>query len=157
MSDDLASRLRIKAGMIRMGEKIEWGSDVALMMEAADAIERRAAQPAVPEGFWLAPDLPTKAMLRPFYECPPEELEIAYLAMAHIALRAATITDTAKKEGECHCRKCATPEYQMTHFIACSTCGNKRCPHASDHLLACTGSNEPGQPGSVYSGPKAKE
>ena len=35
-------------------------------------------------------------------------------------------------------------------MILCPTCGNKRCPHASDHDLACTGSNEPGQPGSVY-------
>ena len=33
---------------------------------------------------------------------------------------------------------------------ACETCGNKRCPHHTDHRLACTGSNEPGQPGSVY-------
>jgi len=33
----------------------------------------------------------------------------------------------------------------------CSICGNKRCPHAADHDLACTNSNEPGQPGSNYS------
>lgn len=33
---------------------------------------------------------------------------------------------------------------------ACEQCGNKRCPHHTDHTLACTGSNEPGQPGSVY-------
>jgi hypothetical protein len=39
-------------------------------------------------------------------------------------------------------------------FIACETCGNKRCPHATDHRLACTGSNEPGQPGSRYGGIK---
>ncbi|WP_419637208.1 hypothetical protein, partial [Thiolapillus sp.] len=37
-----------------------------------------------------------------------------------------------------------------TKMILCPECGNKRCPHASDHRLACTGSNEPGQPGSVY-------
>jgi hypothetical protein len=35
-------------------------------------------------------------------------------------------------------------------YILCPQCGNKRCPKASDHDLACTGSNEPGQPGSVY-------
>jgi len=35
-------------------------------------------------------------------------------------------------------------------MILCQTCGNKRCPKASDHELECTGSNEPGQPGSVY-------
>ena len=33
---------------------------------------------------------------------------------------------------------------------ACELCGNKRCPHHTDHALACTRSNEPGQEGSVY-------
>lgn len=37
-----------------------------------------------------------------------------------------------------------------TKMILCPTCGCKRCPKASDHDLACTDSNEPGQPGSVY-------
>lgn len=32
----------------------------------------------------------------------------------------------------------------------CSECGNKRCPHATDHRLPCTRSNEPNQPGSQY-------
>lgn len=32
----------------------------------------------------------------------------------------------------------------------CPTCGNKRCPRATDHNLPCTNSNEPGQPGSRY-------
>ena len=36
-----------------------------------------------------------------------------------------------------------------TMFL-CPACGHKRCPKASDHRLACTGSNAPGQPGSVY-------
>jgi hypothetical protein len=40
-----------------------------------------------------------------------------------------------------------------TRMILCTSCGNKRCPHASDHTLACTGSNEPGQKGSVYTSP----
>jgi hypothetical protein len=35
-------------------------------------------------------------------------------------------------------------------MVVCSGCGNKRCPHATDHRLACTGSNDPGQPGSDY-------
>lgn len=33
---------------------------------------------------------------------------------------------------------------------ACERCGNKRCPHHSDHALTCTRSNEPGQTGSVF-------
>jgi hypothetical protein len=36
-------------------------------------------------------------------------------------------------------------------LIACDVCGNKRCPHATDHRLACEGSN--GQPGSDYGVP----
>lgn len=43
-----------------------------------------------------------------------------------------------------------TPNYPG--MLVCSTCGNKRCPHATDHALACTNSNEPGQAGSIYGG-----
>lgn len=48
MSDyaDLKARLSIKADMIQLGEKIEWGSDSAIMREAAaaiDALERKCA------------------------------------------------------------------------------------------------------------------
>ena len=32
----------------------------------------------------------------------------------------------------------------------CEVCGNKRCPHHTDHELACTDSNEPGQKGSIW-------
>ena len=35
-------------------------------------------------------------------------------------------------------------------FIVCPDCGNKRCPKSTDHNLACTKSNEPGQHGSRY-------
>jgi hypothetical protein len=35
-------------------------------------------------------------------------------------------------------------------FIVCPDCGNKRCPRATHHDRACSGSNEPGQPGSIY-------
>lgn len=37
-----------------------------------------------------------------------------------------------------------------TRMILCDLCGNKRCPRATNHELACTGSNEPGQAGSVW-------
>ena len=36
----LVNQLRIKAGVMEMGEKIAWGSDTALMKEAADRIEQ---------------------------------------------------------------------------------------------------------------------
>ncbi len=30
-------------------------------------------------------------------------------------------------------------------MILCEHCGNKRCPHATNHEFRCTGSNEPMQ------------
>jgi hypothetical protein len=39
----------------------------------------------------------------------------------------------------------------LTRMILCPVCGNKRCPHATNHNNPCTNSNEPGQPGSRYS------
>lgn len=62
---------------------------------------------------------------------------------------------------ECSCHRCVKEKnlvereggflpLSATRMIVCPKCGNKRCPHASDHDLACTNSNDPGQPGSVY-------
>jgi hypothetical protein len=39
-------------------------------------------------------------------------------------------------------------------MIVCSDCGNKRCPKASNHRHKCTGSNEVGQYGSIYTAPR---
>jgi hypothetical protein len=58
----------------------------------------------------------------------------------------------------CYCYNCNQDRIepgQMFSIVAytmivCPTCGNKRCPHSTDHNLSCTGSNEPGQPGSRY-------
>lgn len=44
---------------------------------------------------------------------------------------------------------------ELTRMVTCQVCGNKRCPHATDHRWACTSSNEPGQAGSVYGTPPA--
>lgn len=38
----------------------------------------------------------------------------------------------------------------LSRMLLCPECGNKRCPKASDHDLLCTGSNKPGQKGSVF-------
>lgn len=59
---------------------------------------------------------------------------------------------------DCNCRKCIDGKVDkgtglplaMMRFIVCDICGNKRCPHATDCALDCTGSNEPGQEGSVF-------
>jgi hypothetical protein len=38
----------------------------------------------------------------------------------------------------------------VNRMIVCANCGNKRCPHATDHEEECSGSNDPGQEGSSY-------
>jgi hypothetical protein len=49
------------------------------------------------------------------------------------------------------CHRCYSEAGTYCHYmLLCKECGNKRCPKASDHRLDCTGSNESGQPGSVY-------
>lgn len=61
--------------------------------------------------------------------------------------------DELQKNLKCWCHRCFEEQtgYQNhLWMILCPTCGNKRCPKATDHRLECTGSNEPGQKGSVY-------
>ena len=57
----------------------------------------------------------------------------------------------------CYCYNCKSKEVDergfslvIYTFIVCPECGNKRCPKSTDHNLACTNSNEPGQEGSRY-------
>ena len=59
---------------------------------------------------------------------------------------------------QCYCYNCNKDRmdetgripYTLTRMIVCPTCGNKRCPHSTDHNLECTNSNDPGQTGSRY-------
>lgn len=64
---------------------------------------------------------------------------------------------------KCKCRQCLRDRkegeiiegfgfmpVEMTQMICCQKCGNKRCPHATDHRLECTNSNDTGQKGSAY-------
>lgn len=59
---------------------------------------------------------------------------------------------------DCNCARCISEAnlqqdgmpIRYSFMIVCSICGNKRCPHAADHRLECTNSNEPGQAGSLY-------
>ena len=41
-------------------------------------------------------------------------------------------------------------DLRLSRYFLCETCGNKRCPHATNHVHPCSGSNDPGQPGSSY-------
>ncbi len=55
------------------------------------------------------------------------------------------------REGKCGCITCIEGRGEVAiHMVVCPTCGNKRCPKATDHKLSCTNSNAPGQLGSVY-------
>lgn len=59
--------------------------------------------------------------------------------------------DKLKMDGNYDCHRCYQEnDARVNKMIVCPVCGNKRCPRASDHRLECTGSNEPGQAGSVY-------
>lgn len=58
----------------------------------------------------------------------------------------------------CYCYNCNADKLDeesglpvvMLQMILCPECGNKRCPHATDHNNKCTNSNETGQKGSRY-------
>jgi hypothetical protein len=60
----------------------------------------------------------------------------------------------------CPCYRCESPNWReiipgvpAARMCLCPQCGNKRCPAAADHDNPCSGSNEPGQPGSLYADP----
>jgi len=49
-----------------------------------------------------------------------------------------------------HCWKCMDASgISPMGYVLCPVCGNKRCPKAADHDLACTHSNASGQPGAT--------
>ncbi|WP_258923402.1 hypothetical protein [Klebsiella pneumoniae] len=56
----------------------------------------------------------------------------------------------SEQKPDCWCLTCRPVTLNDMRFVVCPDCGNKRCPRANDHRDACTGSNEPGQEGSVY-------
>ena len=58
----------------------------------------------------------------------------------------------SKKFGveECWCESCKPNTMTDMRMILCQICGNKRCPHATNHNNECTNSNEPGQKGSSW-------
>lgn len=57
----------------------------------------------------------------------------------------------------CPCWECDEPSWPeingfkiRARMSLCPKCGNKRCPGAADHRNECSGSNKPGQKGSLY-------
>jgi hypothetical protein len=90
--------------------------------------------------------------LEALQNCANGEDDVLLTRDALAALR----TALEQPEQECWCHKCNENRlvnnipFSATRMILCPTCGNKRCPKASDHCLDCTDSNEPNQPGSLY-------
>lgn len=59
--------------------------------------------------------------------------------------------ETARSKWCCRtCFKELRTEDDWPIMFLCPTCGNKRCPKATNHELPCSGSNAPGQEGSAY-------
>lgn len=54
------------------------------------------------------------------------------------------------QQPQCWCTTCRPNTVSDMRFVVCPACGNKRCPRAHNHALACTGSNDVGQPGSAW-------
>lgn len=83
----------------------------------------------------------------------------SYSEMVTERLRVKDLENRVKEQAElirllqkktCHCYNCADPFTRLTTMIVCPKCGNKRCPHATNHNTACTDSNAPGQEGGRY-------
>lgn len=66
------------------------------------------------------------------------------------ALRVSLTPAYIRNDAFC-CEACfkASGRRLRTFMIACSKCGNKRCPKSSDHRYKCTGSNKPDQVGTL--------
>lgn len=56
----------------------------------------------------------------------------------------------AAQQHACWCSTCRPVVFGDMRMVLCPECGNKRCPRATDHRNACSGSNELGQAGSAY-------
>ena len=70
---------------------------------------------------------------------------------------------TEKIEG-CGCYECVKNDVDengtsvlLKGIITCPLCGNRRCPKATSHENACTGSDDPWQEGSRYNWKIPKE
>jgi hypothetical protein len=85
---------------------------------------------------------------RLIYAAPTEEME--RLARHFAESPDYTVAGALAAVDQCWCHSCRPLGPSRMEMILCPDCGNKRCPKANDHRNACTGSNDPGQPGSAY-------
>jgi hypothetical protein len=111
------------------------------------------------------PDVSRRSLTKP----SPNQARSATTTRRINALFKANITRITRDDGRsppaplgpnelraCWCYECLDqPEHGLQNptvstFIVCPACWDKRCPRATNHRYACTGSNEPGQFGSNY-------
>lgn len=94
---------------------------------------------------WCLPTIPSATLqnlIKDLYEAA-EKSDVKSVGFAEQLF----LSRNVDPNPNCACRACNPHAWWM---VVCSTCGNKRCPHASHHDHACTNSNEPGQPGSGF-------
>jgi hypothetical protein len=86
------------------------------------------------------------------YYLPKEKAWLPEIEEAITAIKQARSAPVQEPVNRYCCHACfkASGGVMLDRMILCSECGNKRCPKASDHRLDCTSSNDPGQPGSIY-------
>lgn len=90
--------------------------------------------------------------------------DAAHAALGEVGI-AGMVALAQEESSNCWCVRCVDEQAQaqrvagasfsmtlgsMGRMIVCPDCGNKRCPRATWHANECTGSNEPGQPGSRF-------
>lgn len=134
------------AGMRKAAEML-----IAVDLEF-DAAEKKAGRPTHDEsGRPVSISAPSPVSPTPRARKEPDAMtEQKYDAMTCPCRRC----DDARRNAAITAREAAKESFAdlwlTSKFIVCPTCGNKRCPHASNHIFPCTGSNAPGQKGSDY-------
>ncbi|WP_260207695.1 hypothetical protein [Klebsiella pneumoniae] len=115
-------------GVLAVMAKYESCRAAILQAEPVTAANKLGKSPVIPDG------LPDGVNI---YHWPKEKTILV-------------LRQDAEAIPDCWCRTCRPVVLNDMRFVVCPDCGNKRCPRASDHRNACTGSNEPGQEGSAY-------
>lgn len=132
------------------------------MVEIMERLLSACNSSAIPDGCVMVPVEPTKDILDEFDSIIDYGAEDSVDAWHRLLAAAPQLPGSepatvpgkwipvSEQKPDCWCLTCRPVTLNDMRFVVCPDCGNKRCPRANDHRDACTGSNEPGQEGSVY-------
>lgn len=132
------------------------------MVEIMERLLSACNSSAIPDGYVMVPVEPTKDILDEFDSIIDYGAEDSVDAWHRLLAAAPQLPGSepatvpgkwipvSEQKPDCWCLTCRPVTLNDMRFVVCPDCGNKRCPRANDHRDACTGSNEPGQEGSVY-------